>query len=377
MRDTGAMKHFKPLRSLALIFALLAAPLPLAAETVEASVGRLLIEPVAEGFDEPWGLAFLPGGGFLVTERSGALWRIGAGGERAAMGGTPEVWARGQGGLLDVMVPRDFATSREVFLSYAKPQPDGAGTALGVGRLNQAGDALEDFRVIFEMTPGGGRGQHFGSRIVEGPEGHIFLTIGDRGTASLAQDNSRHNGTVLRLMRDGAVPGDNPFAGVEGARPEIWSYGHRNAQGAALAPDGALWLVEHGAMGGDELNRVEPGVNYGWPVIAYGRNYDGSKIGVGTEAEGMAQPAHFWDPSIAPSGLAVYSGALWPDWAGHMLVGSLKFDYIAVLDPETGREENLKTRETARVRDVREAPDGSIWFLSVGRGGVFRISPAE
>jgi len=373
------MKHFAPFRTLALMLALTlangAAPLPLAAGTVEASVGRVLIEPVAEGFDEPWGLAFLPDGGFLVTERGGTLWRIGAGGERAAVSGTPEVWARGQGGLLDVMVPRDFATSREVFVSFSKPQPGGAGTALGVGRLSDAGDALEDFRVIFEMTPGGGRGQHFGSRIVEGPEGHIFLTIGDRGEAGLAQDNTRHNGTVVRLMRDGTVPDDNPFIGVEGAQPEIWSYGHRNAQGAALAPDGALWLVEHGAMGGDELNRVDPGRNYGWPVIAFGRNYDGSKIGVGSEAAGMVQPVHFWDPSIAPSGLAIYSGALWPDWTGRMIVGSLKFDYIAVLDPETGSEEGLRTRETARVRDVREAPDGSIWFLSVGRGGVFRISP--
>ncbi|GGD32635.1 PQQ-dependent sugar dehydrogenase [Sinisalibacter lacisalsi] len=370
------MKHSALPRSLALILALLAGPAPLVAGTVEASVGRLLIAPVAEGFREPWGLAFLPDGGFLVTERGGTLWRVGPDGERVRVGGTPEVWVRGQGGLLDVMVPRDFATSREVFLSFSKPQPGGAGTALAVGRLNADGDALADLRVIFEMTPGGGRGQHFGSRIVEGAEGHIFLTIGDRGEADLAQDNSRHNGTVVRLMRDGTVPDDNPFTGVAGARPEIWSYGHRNAQGAALGPDGALWLVEHGAMGGDEVNRVEPGVNFGWPVIAYGRNYNGTTIGIGTEAEGMAQPVHYWDPSIAPSGLAVYSGALWPDWAGRMLVGSLKFDYIAVLDPATGDEEGLRTRETARVRDVREAPDGSIWFLSVGREGVFRISPA-
>jgi len=369
------MTHSSPIRALALVLVLAVAPLPLLSGTVDATVGRLEVQEVAGGLREPWGLAFLPEGGFLVTERSGSLWRIGAEGDRVRLSGTPEVWARGQGGLLDVMVPRDFAASREVFLSFAKPQPGGAGTALGVGRLNEAGDALEDFRVIFEMTPGGGRGQHFGSRIVEGLDGTLFLTIGDRGDAGLAQDNAHHNGTVVRLMRDGSVPADNPFADVAGAQPEIWSWGHRNAQGAALGPDGALWLVEHGAMGGDEVNRVEPGANYGWPVIAYGRNYDGSRIGIGTEAEGMEQPAHFWDPSIAPSGLAVYSGALWPDWEGRMIVGSLKFDYIAVLDPKTGAEEGLRTRETARVRDVREAPDGSIWFLSVGRGGVFRIAP--
>lgn len=357
----------------ALSLATLAAPL--SAGTIEASVGPLRVDEVADGLREPWGLAFLPDGGFLVTERDGALWRFDASGGRVEVSGMPEVWARGQGGLLDVMVPRDFADSREVFFSYAKSQPGGAGTALAVGRLTPAGDAFEDLRVIFEMSPGGGRGQHFGSRIVEGPQGHLFLTIGDRGSADLAQDNAHHNGSVIRLNRDGSVPDDNPLVGVSGARPEIWSWGHRNAQGAALGPGGVLWAVEHGAAGGDELNRIEPGVNYGWPVISYGRNYDGSKIGIGTASEGMAQPVHFWDPSIAPSGLTFYSGALWPDWAGHALVGSLKFDYIAVLDPATGAEEALKSRETGRVRDIREAPDGSVWFLSVNRGGVFRISP--
>lgn len=350
---------------------------PARAGTLEASVGRIAIEEVAGGFVEPWGLAFIPGGDVLVTERAGALWRVSPDGARTRVRGTPEVWARGQGGLLDVMVPRDFTESREVFLSYSKPQPDGAGTALGVGRLNAGGDGLEGFRPIFEMTAGGGRGQHFGSRIVEAPDGRLFLTIGDRGRGELAQDLSRHNGSVLRINRDGSVPDDNPFVGSEGVRPEIWSYGHRNPQGAALDASGQLWAVEHGAMGGDEINRIAPGVNYGWPVIAYGRNYDGSKIGEGQSREGMAQPAMYWDPSIAPSGMAVYSGALWPDWAGHMLVGSLKFDYIGVLDPDGWSEERLAAPETGRVRDVREAPDGTIWFLSVEAGGIYRIIPAE
>lgn len=360
------------------VFAMIAsAPGFALAGTLEASVGRLDVAEVADGFDEPWGLAFLPGGGFLVTERDGALWRIEAGGARVRVAGTPEVFARGQGGLLDVMVPRDFATSREVFLSFSTSQPGGAGTALGVGRLTASGDALEDFRVIFEMTDGGGRGQHFGSRIVEAADGTLFLTIGDRGEASLAQDRSRHNGSIVRLNRDGSIPPDNPFAGQEGVRPEIWSWGHRNPQGAALDAEGQLWAVEHGAAGGDEINRIEPGVNYGWPVISYGLNYDGSPIGEGTAKEGMAQPAFYWDPSIAPSGLAVYSGRLWPEWQGAFLVGSLKFDYIGVVDRDDWSEERLRTRETGRVRDVREAPDGTIWFLSVERGAVFRIAPED
>lgn len=371
------LSRLRPARALIAVLALIFAAVPAQAGRIDASVGPLVVEPVAEGFREPWGLAFLPAGGALVTERGGALWRLDADGGRHRVAGTPEVWAQGQGGLLDVMVPRDFAESREVFLSFSKPQPGGAGTALGVGRLNAAGDALEAFRVIFEMTPGGGRGQHFGSRIVEAPDGRLFLTIGDRGEGALAQDLARHNGSIVRLNRDGTVPDDNPFARVAGARPEIWSFGHRNPQGAALDAAGQLWAVEHGAMGGDEINRIAPGVNYGWPVIAYGRNYNGSRIGEGREKAGMAQPEMFWDPSIAPSGMAIYSGALWPGWKGAILVGSLKFDYIAVLDPSDWSEEKLRTRETGRVRDLREAPDGTIWFLAVERGGVFRISPAE
>jgi glucose/arabinose dehydrogenase len=354
----------------------LAAPAGLAG-TIDTRVGSVSIEPVVDGLDMPWGLAFLPGGGFLVTEIEGRLWRFAEDGARQQVAGTPEVWVRGQGGLLDVMVPRDFAETREVFLSFSKPQGRGAGTALGVGRLNEAGDALEEFRVIFEMTPGGTRGQHFGSRIVEAPDGRLFVTIGERGDAELAQALDRHNGSIIRLNRDGSVPEDNPFVGTDGAQPEIWSYGHRNPQGASLDGSGQLWAVEHGAQGGDEINRIEPGVNYGWPVISYGRHYDGRKIGVGTEQEGMAQPEFYWDPSIAPSGMAVYSGAFWEDWRGAFIIGSLKFDYIAVVNPADWSEEELRSDETARVRDVREAPDGSIWFISEDRGAIYRIAPAQ
>ena len=355
---------------------------PMAAQTLTSSQGDLRVETVADGFDDPWGLAFLPGGGFLVTERGGALWRVN-GDRRTRISGTPEVFARGQGGLLDVMVPRDFSDSGEVFLSFARPQGAGllaaaAGTALGVGRLE--GDALVDFHVIFEMAPGATGSRHFGSRIVEAPDGHLFLTLGERGDRPAAQDVTRHEGSVVRINRDGSVPSDNPFLVVPGAQPALWSIGHRNPQGAALDGQGQLWIVEHGARGGDEVNQVRPGANYGWPVIAYGRHYSGAKIGEGTEKAGLEQPAHYWDPSIAPSGLMIYSGALWPEWAGHVFVGSLKFDYLARLDPgQEGpggwAEERLANPQTLRIRDVREGPDGAIWLLSVGRGAVLRLTP--
>ncbi|WP_300518682.1 PQQ-dependent sugar dehydrogenase [Aliiroseovarius sp.] len=349
---------------------------PLRAQSIDSSQGPIRVEVMAEGLAVPWGFAFLPEGGVLVTERDGALVLL-KDGKAARVSGVPEVVARGQGGLLDVMVPRDFATSREVFLSFSKRQGGalraGAGTALGVGRLE--GASLVDFRVIFEMKPGSSGGRHFGSRIVEAPDGRLFLTVGERGDRPAAQDLARHEGSVIRINRDGSVPGDNPFAGVEGAAPEIWSYGHRNPQGATLGPDGQLWVVEHGAQGGDEVNLVRRGANYGWPVIAYGRHYSGAKIGEGTRKEGMAQPAHYWDPSIAPSGMMIYSGKLWPAWRGHVFVGSLKFDYLSRLNPAGWAEERLASDDTLRVRDVREGPDGAIWILSVGNGTLLRLTP--
>jgi glucose/arabinose dehydrogenase len=344
---------------------------------LETSAGRVLVEPVITGLDEPWAVDFLPGGGILVTERDGRLLLARPGGGVQEVAGAPAVAVEGQGGLLDVMAPRDFADSREVFLSYAKTLARGSGTALGVGRLSDDGTRLEGFRVLFEMTPGSTGGRHFGSRIVEAPDGRLFLTIGERGDRPAAQDLSRHNGSIIRINRDGSVPGDNPFVGQDGAQPEIWSYGHRNPQGAALDLQGRLWASEHGARGGDEVNLIEKGANYGWPVIAYGRHYTGLPIGEGVEKPGMEQPAHYWDPSIAPSGHMVYSGRLWPEWRGDHFVGSLKFSYIARLDPENGfAEEAIEAPETGRVRDIVEGPDGAIWFLSVGEGALYRITPA-
>lgn len=347
-----------------------------AAQTLDSTAGPLRVERVVSGLDTPWALGFLPDGGLLVTERDGRLVHV-AGGRAQTVAGVPDVAAVGQGGLLDVLVPRDFATSREIFLSFAKPQPrGGAGTALARAVLSEDGASLRDLRVIFEMAPGSRGGRHFGSRMVEGRDGMIYLTTGDRGDDDTAQDRARHEGSVLRIARDGSVPGDNPFVGQPDVQPEIWSYGHRNPQGAALDADGRLWVVEHGARGGDEINRVERGLNYGWPVISYGRHYSGARIGEGTEKAGMEQPAHYWDPSIAPSGFMIYSGALWPEWRGDMFTGSLNSGLISRVDGERLREaERIEGPETDRVRDIREGPDGAIWFISENNGAIYRMTP--
>ena len=362
------------LKVMALFFAGLATPI----QALEAKGGTIAIEEMSAGLDEPWGIDFLPDGGWLITERGGLLRHFDGDGGEWSVQGVPEVFAEGQGGLLDVAVARDFTETRAVFLSYSAPQPRGAGTALAEGRLSEDGERLEDIRVLFEMSEGSNGGRHFGSRIVEAPDGSIYLTIGDRGDRDMAQDLSAHHGSVIRIARDGSVPADNPFTDEADARPEIWSYGHRNPQGAALDAEGRLWVNEHGARGGDEVNLVRKGANYGWPVISYGAHYSGAKIGEGTEKDGMEQPLHYWDPSIAPSGMMIYSGALWPEWQGDLFVGSLKFGLISRLEHDGAaltEAEQIEGDETARVRDIAEAPDGSIWFLSVGTGSAYRMTP--
>jgi glucose/arabinose dehydrogenase len=342
---------------------------------LDTSGGPVAVSRMIDNLTQPWALGFLPGGGVLVTERGGRL-LLHRDGATGAVAGVPQVAAVGQGGLLDVLVPRDFAQTRTLFFTYAKPQANGAGTAVARARLSRDGARLIGWRVIFELTPGSSGGRHFGARLVEGMDGTLYATIGERGDRPSAQDLSRENGSVIRIARDGTIPADNPFTDTQGARPAIWSYGHRNPQGAALDAEGQLWVVEHGAQGGDEINRIRRGANYGWPVISYGRHYSGDTIGEGTRKAGMQQPAFYWDPSIAPSGMMVYSGALWPDWRGHVFVGSLKFGLISHLAGAPLREvERLKSPQTARVRDIREAPDGSIWFLSAGNGAAFRITP--
>lgn len=344
------------------------------AVALDTSAGTMRAEAVASGFATPWAVAFLPDGGFLVSEKEGRLWIV-RDGEASRIDGLPDILTQGQGGLLDILVPRDFAETRQVYLTHAKRQSGGSGTALSVGRLSEDGTALEGTEVIFEMAEGSSGGRHFGSRLVEGEDGKLYMTIGERGDRPAAQDLARHNGSVLRLNRDGSVPSDNPFVGQDGAQPAIWSYGHRNPQGAAMDGEGRIWVNEHGARGGDEVNLIRKGANYGWPVIAYGRHYSGGEIGEGTEKEGMEQPVHYWDPSIAPSGMTFYDGQV-SDWQGDAFVGALKFDYIARLSGDPLREvEQIEGPETRRVRDVRTGPDGYLWFISEDRGTVYRLVP--
>jgi glucose/arabinose dehydrogenase len=347
------------------------APASATAQMLATDAGAARVTPVIAELDAPWGFAFLPGGGLLVTERGGRLLHV-ADGAAQAVSGLPEIAVTGQGGLLDVLVPRDFATRREVFFTYAAPDGGRASTAVLRARLSEDGRRLTEATTIFTAAAPSRGGRHFGSRLVEAPDGHLFVTIGDRGDRPSAQDLSNHNGSVLRITRDGAAAPGNPGF----AQPEIWSYGHRNPQGAALDGAGQLWVVEHGARGGDEINRVTPGANYGWPVISYGTHYSGARIGEGTAMDGMEQPAFYWDPSMAPSGMMVYSGALWPEWEGDMFVGSLKFSYLSRVSGSPLREvERIEGAETARVRDVREGPQGAIWFLSVGTGTLYRMTP--
>ncbi|SDC06461.1 PQQ-dependent sugar dehydrogenase [Ruegeria marina] len=350
----------------------------MAQSVLTTSAGQVRLEVMAEGLDTPWAVAPLPEGGALITERGGRL-VFASDGRVQPVTGVPRTRSQGQGGLLDITLAADFAQSRELFLTYSRPQSGGgAGTAVAVARLSPENRRLTQVNTIFEAAPGSKGGRHFGSRVVEATDGTLFVTLGDRGEAASAQDRSNHNGSVIRIRRDGSVPADNPFVGNSGVRPEIWSWGHRNPQGAALDGRGRLWTSEHGARGGDEINLIRKGANYGWPVISYGTEYSGARIGEGTHKAGMEQPSFYWDPSIAPSGLMIYSGRLWPEWQGHLFVGSLKFDHIARLAGEPPRQaERIEGPETERLRDIVEAPDGTIWFISEGRGAVYRMSPAS
>ncbi|MEM9436432.1 MAG: PQQ-dependent sugar dehydrogenase [Pseudomonadota bacterium] len=362
-----------------LIASVLVALAPPAVGQVSTSAGSVSIEPVLQGLNAPWGFGFLPDGQVVITERDGELLLLTPGQDVTQIEGAPEVVAQGQGGLLDVLVPRDFAQSRELFFTYSKRQGlRGANTAVAKARLSDDGTQLENLETIFEAERGPTGGRHFGSRLVEAGDGTLYFSIGDRGDRPSAQDLNIENGSVVRITRDGAIPSDNPFA-QGGGQPGIWSYGHRNPQGMAVDAEGRIWTVEHGAAGGDEINLIQQGANYGWPVISYGTHYSGAKIGEGTMKEGLEQPAFFWDPSIAPSGMMIYFGDMFPSWRGDIFVGSLKFDMISRLEKDgaVSEAERIASDETLRVRDIREAPDGSIWFLSVGQGALYRMSRAS
>lgn len=356
-------------------FTLCAGALGLASPGLARAASGLDIKRMANGFDAPWAIGFVPSG-VLVSEREGRLIYL-SGTARREVSGLPAIAAEGQGGLLDILIPRDFASSGQIFMSYAKAQGRRAGTAVMRARFDASSARLSEVTTIFEMKAGSGGGRHFGSRLVEAADGTLFVSVGDRGDDQEAQNRASHNGTILRITKDGRAPRDNPFSSDADHLDEIWSYGHRNPQGMTLDLNGNLWAHEHGARGGDEVNRITKGANYGWPVISYGRHYSGRKIGEGTSKAGMEQPAYYWDPSIAPSGYMIYSGRLFPQWRGHHFVGSLKFDHIARLSGSPLREiAQIKTKETERVRDIREAPDGAIWFLSVGNGALYRMTPA-
>lgn len=354
---------------------------PATAQDFSTRYGRVRVVTVAEGLNHPWGLAFLPDGRMLVTERPGRLRIVERDGRLSPpLAGVPDVAAGGQGGLLDVALAPDFERSRTIYLSYAEPEGRVAGTAVARARLGDRG--LENLQVIFRQEPKVSGGAHFGSRLVFTPDGFLFITTGDRNRKADSQDLSRHLGKVIRVRPDGTVPPDNPFVRRGSAQPEIWSYGHRNLQGAALHPEtGQLWTVEHGAAGGDEVNAPKAGRNYGWPVISYGRDYSGAKIGIGTSNAGMEQPIHYWDPSIAPSGLTFYTGDKFPAWKGNLLVGSLKFGLLVRLELSRERvtyEERMLQGLGDRIRDVRQGPDGYVYLLTdESNGRILRVEPTR
>lgn len=355
------------------IGAVLALP-PTAAQALATSAGQVTVTQMADGFDTPWAVGLLPDQSILVTEKDGRLVLL-QDGRRTDLRGVGRVVARGQGGFLDVLVPRDFASTRDLFFTYSKRQSGGSGTAVARAKLAQDGARLEGWETIFEIAPGSSGGRHFGSRLAEGRDGTLYVTVGDRGDRPSAQDLGRENGSVLRITKDGGIPSDNPFTKTQGARPAIWSWGHRNPQGMSFDNDGRLWVVEHGARGGDEVNRVRKGANFGWPVISYGVHYSGAKIGEGASKEGMEQPAFYWDPSIAPSGMMIHSGRMFPAWRDSVFVGSLKFDYLSRLSGSPLREvEQIRIPDASRIRDVREGADGAVWVLAAGSGVLYRLS---
>jgi glucose/arabinose dehydrogenase len=350
-----------------------------------APASAVTVEVVAKGLNHPWGLQFLPDGRPLVTERAGSIRIVTRDGRLSApVAGVPRADVRGQGGMLDIALSPDFRSSGLVFFSFSDPRGGSTnGTSVGRGRLVLEGESgrLDDVRIIFRQEPSYASTMHFGSRLVFARDGTLFVTTGDRYSArDEAQNPANHLGKLVRIAPDGSAPADNPKR--TGWRPEIWSIGHRNVQGAALHPQtGRLWTIEHGARGGDEINIPDKGKNYGWPIITYGRDYSGVKIGIGTAKAGLEQPIYYWDPSIAPSGAAFYTADLFPRWKGNLLIGALAGQALHRLvlagEQVVGEEVLLKDR-AERIRDVRQGPDGAVWLLTDDpRGEILRVVPAS
>ncbi|BAV75073.1 glucose/sorbosone family dehydrogenase [Pseudomonas chlororaphis subsp. aurantiaca] len=365
----------------------LSSALPAAAATrqqLQSEQGPLSVTPVVEGLDHPWALAFLPDRqGILVTERPGNLRLVGADGKLSApLGGVPQVWAKGQGGLLDVVLSPDFKQDRLVYLSYAEGGGEGgtAGTAVGRGRLSEDLKTLKDFQVIFRQAPKLSTGNHFGSRLVFDRDGYLFITLGENNERPTAQDLDKLQGKIVRLYPDGRIPEDNPFVGQPGVRPEIWSYGHRNPQGAALNPwSGTLWENEHGPKGGDEINLIERGKSYGWPLATHGINYSGAPIpeAEGKTAPGTVGPRHVWEKSPGISGMAFYDGDRFKAWQHNLFIGALASQELIRLQfdgDKVGHEERLLGELKERIRDVRQGPDGYLYVLTdEDKGTLYKV----
>mgnify|MGYP006188789269 CR=1 FL=1 len=376
------MTLFTQLRTLGLLACLVATPM-VNAKTLEVKTeaGAIQVKTVAEGLQNVWSMAFLPDGSMLVTERPGRMRIVSADGKVGApLAGLPDIYARGQGGLLDVVLAPDFATSKRIYFSYSEPGTGGNSTAVSYATL--AGDKLENVTRVFSQQPKIDSSAHFGSRLVWAPDGTLFITLGDRySEKDKAQTLDNHQGKVVRINADGTVPADNPYVKTAGALPEIWSYGHRNVQGAAINPTTKeLWTGEHGPQGGDELNIDEAGKNYGWPVITYGENYGGGKIGEGTHKEGMEQPVYKWVPSIATAGFIFYTGDKFPQWKNNILLASLREQTLVRLtldgDKITGEERLLKKELGQRFRSVVQGPDGLIYVVSdESKAKIYQLSP--
>jgi len=353
--------------------------------TVNSERARFSIETVAKGLSNPWGLAFLPDGRMLVTERKGNMRLVSSAGKVGpALTGLPNIVAKGQGGLLDVAIDPNYSHNGRIYFSYSEPSPDGKSNSTAVASARIQGDALIDVSRIFSQQPKINSTAHFGSRLVFANDGTLFITLGDRYShKDQAQTLDNHLGKIVRINTDGSAPADNPFVNSKGALPEVWSYGHRNIQGAAIHPQtGALWSGEHGPQGGDELNISRAGLNYGWPIVTYGEDYGGGKIGQGFKQEGMETPVYYWLPSLATAGLTFYTGDKFPNWQGDLFVASLKAQTLSRLDIEGERvlheELLLKDQLGKRLRHVVQGPDGYLYLLTdESDGAIVRLVPAD